>query len=140
MGGAFERPPIFHLRGIGVGHFTTLARHFGGAMVEVKVENGGSEDGDVAREGAGNQPDPEIDQVEAGRRVQKAAQKALLPNLDPIMLGVAEKAKSGHEPSIKMLIDLTLKPPADGGLAELPPSFAAELQEISERLLAEVEK
>jgi hypothetical protein len=88
---------------------------------------------------AGQQADPEIGQAEMARCVQKSAWKYLAPNVDPIMQKVAEKAKAGHEPSVKMLLDLALKLTAYSGLAELPPSFAAELWEISETLLADAE-
>ena len=86
---------------------------------------------------AGQQADPEIDQAGAARLVQKAAQKYLLDNLDAIMKCVVEGAKAGRESCLKMLFDWAFRVPADGSLAELPPSFAAELWERSKKLLAE---
>ena len=137
-GRRFRAASRFHLRGIGVGHFTTLARHFGGAMTEVEVQDGGSKVGEVASEtGAGKRADPEIDQAGAARLVQKAAQKYLLDNLDAIMKCVVEGAKAGRESCIKLLFDWAFKVPADGNLAELPPSFAAELWQMSREVLAE---
>ena len=109
-------------------------------MAEKEAQSG-SKDAEVASEAsAGKQPGPEIDQEGAARLVQKSAQMWLLDNLDAIMKRVADGAKAGDSGCLKMLFEWVFKLPAAGNLAELPPSFAAELWEISKKLLAETEE
>jgi hypothetical protein len=111
-------------------------------MAEVEVGDGGGKDADVASEvDAGQQPDPEIDQVTAGRRLQNAFLKKVADDPGKFADCLFANVEKGHLPSAQMFLDIAFKPPAYGSSTEkLPPSFAAELQEISDRLLADVEK
>jgi hypothetical protein len=108
-------------------------------MNEVKVEDNGSKDVDVAREvGAGKQLDPEIDQAEVGRRLQNAFLKKVADNPKTLADCLLANVEKGHLPSAQMLLDIAFKPRAYGTSAEkLPPSFAAELWQMSREVLAE---
>jgi hypothetical protein len=136
-GRRFRRPPVFFLRRIGVGHFTTLARHFGGAMAEAKAVVNGSKVAVLASvASAGKQADPEIGQAGAAQCLQLAAHTWLLDNVKKIIDCLAKKIEEGDLRSVQMMLDFALKLPADMGLAEKQvPSFAAELWELSKTLL-----
>lgn len=80
---------------------------------------------------------PEIDQAGAALVVQKSAQWWLLNNVEAIMKCVVDGAKAGDEKCIKLLFEWTFKVPTASSLAELPPSFAAELWQMCKEVLAE---
>jgi hypothetical protein len=110
----------------------------GGAMAgdEEEKESRGVEG--AAAQSSEESAGQEIDRAEGERKLHEAALKWLVKHADAIMKAAAERAMTGDDKALKMLIDWAFRVPAAESGA-VPASFALELWEISKQLLAEGE-